>query len=216
MAATSISDRQRILEIIAAITTGLGKLLFMNFLDWKLFFLITATLGWGVYIIYRYKKTDGILKYWGFRTDNFKKVLLKLLPFGILVIASSVIIGYFRETIDLNWHIIPILIIYPIWGIIQHFLMMGLLAGNLQDLRSRDLNKITIIVITATLFALVHYPYYLLILATFILALFYAYIYLNDRNIYVLGLVHGWLGGIFFYTVVGRDPFLEIFEKFIQ
>jgi len=43
--------------------------------------------------------------------------------------------------------------------------------------------------------------------------LLYGYIYLRSRNVYVLGLFHGWLGGLFFYTVVGRDPFIEIFGK---
>jgi uncharacterized protein len=50
-------------------------------------------------------------------------------------------------------------------------------------------------------------------LGTFILALLYGYIYLRSRNLYVLGLFHGWLGALFFYTVVGRDPFAEVFGK---
>lgn len=52
-------------------------------------------------------------------------------------------------------------------------------------------------------------------LGTFLLALFYGYVYLRVRNVFMLGLFHGWLGGLFFYTVVGRDPFLEVFGKWI-
>lgn len=210
-----ISDQQRIIEISVVVITALGKFVFMDFLNWRLPFILTAILGWVFYIIHRKRKKTGILKYWGFRIDNFKEVSLKVLPFGLVSLIIFLAFGYFQETINLTWHIIPILIFYPIWGTIQQFLMIGLVAGNLQDLKSKKLNKIVIITATATLFALVHYPDYWLILGTFILALFYGYIYLSSRNVYVMGLFHGWLGGLFYYTIVDRDPFLEIFGKFL-
>lgn len=65
------------------------------------------------------------------------------------------------------------------------------------------------------MFAGVHYPFWWLIAATFILAIFYGYIYLKERNVYVLWLFHGWLGGIFYYTVMDSDPFLDTFGKLI-
>lgn len=121
------------------------------------------------------------------------------------------VVGYLHNTINLTWHIIPILIIYPIWGTIQQFLLIGLVAGNFQDLNNFSIKKITIIILTALLFAVVHFPNYWLIVATFVLALFYGSIYLKARNVYVMGLFHGWLGGLFFYTVLDRDPFLEVY-----
>jgi hypothetical protein len=48
-------------------------------------------------------------------------------------------------------------------------------------------------------------------IATFFLAAVYGWVYWKERNLYVLGLFHGWLGGIFYYTVLGRDPFVEVF-----
>jgi len=86
-----------------------------------------------------------------------------------------------------------------------------LTAGNMQDLNGQKLNKGIIILLAALLFAAVHYPFMWLMIATFVLAIFYGWIYLSERNIYVLGLFHGWLGGIFYYTVLERDPFLEMF-----
>ena len=89
-------------------------------------------------------------------------------------------------------------------------------TGNMQDLKGQNLSKWAIILFSALLFAAVHYPFVWLIIGTFILALFYGFIYLNERNIYILGLFHGWLGGIFYYTVLGRDPFLEMFSKLLN
>lgn len=211
----SISDKRRILEILAVLLTGIGKFIFMDLLNWKLLFIFTSIVGWLSYIIYRRNQVKGILYYWGLRTDNLKTVSLQVLPFGVVSVSIFFIVGYLQDTINLTWHIIPILIIYPIWGTIQQFLMIGLVAGNLQDLNKFAINKVIILILTAFLFAGVHFPHYWLMLATFVLALFYSYIYLKARNVYILGLYHGWLGSLFFYTVVGRDPFDEVFGKLL-
>ncbi|QHT71285.1 CPBP family intramembrane metalloprotease [Rhodocytophaga rosea] len=190
---TPISDKRRIVEIIAVLCTGVGKFIFMDALNWKLPFIITAIIGWSMYIAFRYSQHKGILAYWGFRMDNFKKALRKVLPFGIVSVIGFVVIGAIQGTLNPTWHILPILIIYPIWGTIQQFLLIGLVAGNGQDLNTISIPKIVIILLAALLFAGVHYPNYWLIAATFVLALFYGYIYLQVRNVYVLGLFHGWV-----------------------
>ncbi|HZV68540.1 MAG TPA: CPBP family intramembrane glutamic endopeptidase [Saprospiraceae bacterium] len=209
----SISNKRRILEISAVILTAVGKFVFINFLNWRFPFITSAILLWTFYILYRNKTNPGILKYWGFRMDNFTSVLRKVLPFGILSIITFICIGIYQGTINVSWHIIPILILYPIWGIIQQFLLIALTAGNLQDLKGQQLDYKIIILISAALFALVHYPFLWLIGGTFALALFYGWIYLKERNIFVLGLFHGWIGGLYYYTVLDRDPFLEMFGK---
>ena len=153
-----------------------------------------------------------MLHYWGFRKDNFKKVLRILFPFALIAIVTCVVIGYVRGTLNLTWHIFPILILYPIWGTIQQFLCVGLVAGNLQHL-NRPLKKYWIVLITAVLFSVLHFPNLWLMIGTFVLALLYSAVYLRERNLYALGLFHGWLGALFYYTVVGRDPFMEVFGQ---
>lgn len=216
MTPVAISNKKRLLEISAVILTAAGKFIFMDWLDWRFPFVGIAISCWIIYIIYRNKQQSGILKYWGFRTDNFKKVVNMILPFGLFAVIAFAGIGFYQGTINITWHIIPILILYPIWGIIQQFLLIALTAGNLHDLKSHKLNKQAIILVAAVLFALVHYPYGWLIIGTFVLALLYGFIYLKERNIYVLGIFHGWLGGLYYYTVVNRDPFLEMFGKLFQ
>ena len=137
----------------------------------------------------------------------------KVLPFGFLSVIAVISIGLIQGTVNITWHIIPILILYPIWGIIQQFLLIALTAGNMHDLKGQNFNKVVIILFSALLFASVHYPFVWLMIGTFILAIFYGWIYLTERNIYVLGLFHGWLGGLFYYAVLDRDPFLEMFGK---
>src|SRR5688572_8417145 len=216
MTSLFISNKRRILEILAVILTAIGKFVFMDYLNWRFPFVAIAIASWIGYIIYRNRKQPGILKYWGFRTDNFSTVLKKVLPFGLLALISFIGIGFYQNTINYSWHIIPILILYPLWGTIQQFLLIALTTGNLHDIKSQKLNKGVIIFLSALLFGAIHYPYTWLMIATFMLAIFYGWIYLRERNLYVLGLFHGWLGGIFYYTVLQRDPFLEMFGKLFR
>jgi len=216
MTSIPISNKRRLLEILAVIITAAGKFIFMDYLNWRFLFVAVAIAAWIGYIIYRNRKQPGILKYWGFRSDNFKNVLKKVLPFGLLAVISFIGVGFYQSTINITWHIIPILILYPLWGTIQQFLLIALTTGNLHDIKGQQLNKGVIILLSALLFGAIHYPYTWLMIATFILAIFYGWIYLKERNLYVLGLFHGWLGGIFYYTVLERDPFLEMFDKLFQ
>ena len=216
MSIQAISNKTRQLEILAILFTVMGKFLFMDYLNWRFPFVLSATILWAIYIIYRSKKTKDALRYWGFRMDNFGKVTKMVLPFGLLAVIAFVVIGYYQESLNLTWHIIPVLLFYPLWGTIQQFLLIGLVAGNLHSSENHKLNKHLIVLIAATLFASVHYPSYWLIGGTFILAIFYGYIYLNEKNLYVLGIFHGWLGALFYYTVLNRDPFLEIFGRLLN
>jgi membrane protease YdiL (CAAX protease family) len=186
----------------------------MDYLKWKLAFVVLVMLGWTVYVLYSVRKNPSILKHWGFRLDNSSEVLRIILPFAITAFALFIGIGMLQETIHISWHIIPVLLLYPLWGTIQQFLVVGLVAGNLHDLKT-SVSRRVIIFITAMLFGLVHYPDKWLMIGTFILALFYCYVYLRSRNVFLLGLFHGWLGALFYYTVVDRDPFLEVFGKFL-
>lgn len=206
--------KPRTFEILAVTITAASKFLFYDLWNQRLLFIVIIFCFWSIYVGQRVRKNREILKEWGFRSDNFKEVFLKVLPFGLTTILACLLIGYFQETINLHWHIIPILILYPLFGTLQQFLLMALVAGNLQDL-NRFRNK-TIITLTSILFGLLHYPHWWLVLGTFLLALYYAHIYLQKRNLYVLGIFHGWLGGIFYFTVVDKDPFLEVFGPLLQ
>lgn len=205
-------DKLRWLEIAAVVLTGLGKFIFMDLLDLRLLYIVTACLTWMAYVIYRYRKQEGILAYWGWTTKNFGRTVLELLPVALLFAICFIIIGNQLETNILNWNILPILVVYPIWGIIQQFIIVGLIARNLQDLKEQNLSELSIVIITATVFAIVHFPFLWLVIATFLLAIVYTLLYLRGRNLIVLGILHGWMGALFFYTILARDPWVEVFE----
>ncbi|MGI4835006.1 MAG: CPBP family glutamic-type intramembrane protease [Janthinobacterium lividum] len=216
MAEVSIQRKNRIFEILAVVITACGKFIFMDLLRWKLPFILVAIVFWVGYVFYQQKRNPGIAKQWGFRTDNFSKTVKIVLPFGLAALAVFISLGFYLGTIHITWHIIPILILYPTWGIIQQFLLIALVVGNLQVFGNSKLYHVGVIILAALLFGVLHYPFGWLIVGTFILALFYGFVYLKQRNVYALGIFHGWLGGLFFYTVVNRDPFVEVFGRILH
>lgn len=210
----NIQDSKRF-EIIGICLTVIGKFIFMDWLNYRLPFVAIAIIFWASYIFLKTRNNKKQLYDWGFRTDNFKDILKKVLPLGIFSVVVFPILGWYLGTLNITWHIIPILITYPIWGTIQQFLIMGLFAGNMQDFQDKKLSDKSVIILTAILFSSVHYPDKWLMFGTFILAIYYSFIYLKQRNLYVLGIFHGWLGALFYYTIVNRDPFLESFGNLL-
>jgi len=206
-----ISNRTRGLEMTAVLLTGAGKFVFMDGLGWKLPFIVGAILGWGTYVYGRHRRQPGILAYWGFRTDNFRRSFLRLLPAATGAVILFAGVGYATGKLVLSWHLLPVLLLYPVWGVIQQFLVVGLVAGNLSDYAGRRLPPALVTGTTAVLFSAVHWPARLLVAGTFVLAVVYVLAYLRSRNLWTLGLYHGWLGGFFYFFVLGRDPWLEVF-----
>lgn len=208
-----ITNQRRQLEVGAAIITGVAKIVVMNIWMRPLLFIILACGGWFIYIIYRNRTTAGMRHYWGLTFKGFKKDFLYFSPWVAALIISSIFIGKELGTSVLNPTIIPILLLYPLWGIIQQFLVLNLVAQNLQDMQKPKFGTITIITITALAFSIIHFPYWELIAGTFLMAIVYTWLYLRGANLLVLGIFHGWLGAFFLYTLLGRDAFSELVYK---
>ena len=141
------------------VLTAIGKFVFMDWLDLRLAFVSVAVISWVCYIVYRSRRDPGVLKHWGFRRDNVGKVARIVWPFVVLALVAFVVIGVAQGTINLTWHILPILITYPLSGVIQQFLLVGLVAGNLHDLDNVRLKEQVLILRIALFFAAGPYPH---------------------------------------------------------
>lgn len=181
----------------------------MDWLGWVWQFLVSVTVGSVCYIFLRKKVETKIPASWRFRIDNFGLVLKSLMPWAIASVILSFIIGSVRDTMLFHWHFFPTLL-YPLWGVIQQYLCMALVAGNLKHLQRVRIGNGGITLLTSLLFGLMHLPDLWLSGATFLMALIYAWHYLRDQNLYVLGLLHGILGAVFYFIALGKDPWLRV------
>ena len=201
----------RRLELAAALLTALGKIVFMDTLDWRAPYIATAVLGWIGYVVYQSRREPGVLRYWGLKDTDFRRSSLRLLPVALLLTAAFFAAGSYFQTSVADRTLLYVLLLYPIWGIVQQFIVLGVFARNLEDGFGGRVPAWAVIFITAALFGLIHYPFPLLMLATFFLGLVYCWLFLRGYSLIALGIYHGLLGGVFFYTVLGRNPWVEAF-----
>jgi uncharacterized protein len=210
----TVTDSWRWFEIGAVVLTGIMKYIFMDWLELRVFYIVAACLFWIFFIYMRYRRNKSILKYWGFRKKNFNQAFYFLAPFALAVIAGVIWYGIKYNSTFLNLHIIPIILFYPAWGVVQQFLILALVAGNLYAIRSVRLTKLQIILLVSAVFSLVHYPSFPLVVFTFFMELLFGLAYFRWRNIWSLGLYHGWVASVVLFFVLGRDLWVELWAIF--
>lgn len=131
----------------------------MDVLGFRLLYISSACIFWVSYVLLRKKQEPKILDYWGMNTKNFKQTFFELLPFALVLSVLFIVVGNVLQTTVLNSRIIPILLIYPLWGIVQQFIMIGVLAQNLKDSEKIKTKNFWVVLLTATIFAIVHFLY---------------------------------------------------------
>ncbi len=200
------------LEVVAVAATGICFLVFQNF-GAKGLFIALASMSWSGYVIWRVRQDSSLWVQWGFRTDNLRTAFFW--PTAMFVLGVSLMAWYGAAHGRVLWprHILVLLLLYPLWGILQQFLVQALGVANLMTLFPNQ-GWIVALLVGVTLFSVVHYPDgWLLMAATGVMACFFIPCYLRDRNLWPLGLYHGWFGTFFYLWVLGKDPWLDIFGK---
>lgn len=164
---------------------------------------VAVSLAFLVYLVWRARRTPGMLRYWGLRTDNLKRATLAQLPFfaaGVLVLAAF---GAITGSPGLPKTFWLTAALYPVWGIAQQFALQNMIANNVVGLVARPL---AIALVAAALFAASHYPQLELVALTFVAGIFFTWIYRRVPNLWVVGTAHGLLGSMAFYIVLQEDP----------
>jgi membrane protease YdiL (CAAX protease family) len=107
---------------------------------------------------------------------------------------------------------LPLLILYPVWGLFQQLLVQGIVVRPLALGVTPVVSPATAIALSAALFGAVHLPDTTLAAATAVMGLVFTPFYLRWNNLWPLGLFHGWLGVTFYFWCLGRDPWAEFFQ----
>jgi len=199
------------LEFLAVVTTGLLHLVFKS-LGAKGLFIALASVSWIGYIVCRVRQDSSLWVKWGFQTKNLSSSFL--LPTVIFVVGVSLMAWYGLANGRVLWqgHILLLLLLYPLWGILQQFLVQTLGVANLMALFPTQ-GWMVAMPVGIVLFAVIHFPNGLLMLATGLMAALFIPCYLRDRNLWPLGLYHGWLGTFFYLWVLGKDPWIAVFGE---
>jgi hypothetical protein len=196
-------------EVAAAVATGLLFLLF-RFSRLRGVFVAAAVSFWTGFVWHHARRDPAALRTWGFRLDTFRPAFQAATAFSLPVAGVMALVGAGRGTLRFPPHAWILMALYPVWGVIQQFLVQALIVRNLEG----SLPRAGLLLLGSCLFAIVHVPEAPLMLATFGLGLVFIPLYLRYRNLWPLGLYHGWLGTMFYLWVLGRDPWAETFGRF--
>lgn len=208
-------SRYTTFELAGIIATAVLKFIMMEWLNMVAFYVTGISLFWIGYIIYRYFHDSTILVKWGFRKEGFRQTLVFMIPFISICVIASIILGDVNSSVViLNWRLIPVLFLYPLWGLFQQYIMLVLIADNLVELEKVELNKYQAILITSLLFSLIHYPSFFLMIFTFFMEVIFLLAWFRWKNLLALGLTHGLVATFLLFYVLDRDLWLELFEWF--
>jgi uncharacterized protein len=162
--------------------------------------------GWLGYVAWR-ARVPGTLAHWGLQRAGFAACAMHAalaLAIGVLATAA---IGLARGTFVLDAHLLPLLLAYPLWGLVQQLLVLGIFVGNLEAFGVR---RPWLVALASLGFAAVHVPDWPLCGATLVLGAVCCTLFLRHRNLWPLGVLHGWLGACFYRWVLARDPWLDV------
>ena len=198
-------------ELVAVMATGVIHLVLKS-LGAKGLFIALASVAWISYIVWRVRKDSYLWVKWGFQTENLSSAFVG--PTVVFVLGVSLMAWFGLANGRVLWqgHILVLLLLYPLWGILQQFLVQALGISNLMALFPKPGWRVAIPV-GVVVFSIFHFPNGWLMVATGVMAGLFIPFYLRDRNLWPLGLYHGWLGTFFYFWVLGKDPWISVFGK---
>jgi hypothetical protein len=208
---TTVSSRRtnvagRYSEIIAAAATAAGKFVLADWLGLEVGFLVGAVVFWVLYVLLRYKTDPSILRRWGFRTTGLSEgAVLNGIAF---LVGAGFCVAYALITGSgiINWNLALIMLLYPAWGLIQQFLLVGIFADNVMALSRDRATEFVVVMLAALLFSAIHIPETPLMIATFFLGAASTLIFFRTRNLWLNGVLHGWFASLFYFLVMEKDP----------
>ncbi|MFW5686246.1 MAG: type II CAAX prenyl endopeptidase Rce1 family protein [Spirochaetota bacterium] len=200
------SLRGRTVELVAAATTAAGKFVLADWLGLQLEFTVGAIAFWVIYVVLRHKANPTVLQRWGFRRGRLREAALwsglALLGGGGFCVVYALVAG----GAIVNWNLALTLLLYPSWGLIQQFLLVALLADNVMALRRERTPEFVVVMFSALIFSAIHFPETDLMTATFFLGAATTLIFFRTRNLWAVGVLHGWFASLFYFLVMGHDP----------
>jgi hypothetical protein len=201
--------RRARLELALVVLTSAAHFLFENVWHLKGPFIAVAGVSWLGYIAWRGRQ-PGQTRAWGFRTDTLWPSLMANTGLMLVSISGMGVYGLSHERGAPSAGFFYLLGLYPLWGLIQQFLLCALVAANLKRLLR---NQPGTVLLSGVLFGLAHSPDWLLVGLTTVAACFWTAFYLRWPNLWVQGVAHGWLGAAAYFFVLGRDPWRELVES---
>jgi hypothetical protein len=169
-------------------------------------FIAVTMLLWASYFVFRIRQEPAGRRDFGLSRYGFPESAKASVAVFAVGVAGCAAFGFSKGRLTLVPQMLILLVLYPLWGLIQQLLVQAMFVRNLVGRISTPL----VVISAGVLFGVVHLPHVALAGATAVLGVIFTLIFIRWRNVWPLGVCHGWLGVFFYYWALGRDPWLEI------
>ena len=195
-------------EAAAVVATGAGHLILATWLHKQAAFIIASALFWIGFVLVRVHRDPQVLRRWGFGWGGFWHSVRMLLPFTAVALVGTLGYGLLTGTLIFSWRLFLLAAVYPLWGLVQQFLVVGLLAANVR--KGTRLPEWVIILATVLLFAAIHLPSIPLAIVAGLMVGATAFVYFRNGNLFALGIFHGVVATLAYFFVLGEDPLARL------
>jgi hypothetical protein len=192
-------------ELLLVLATG-GLHLLAEHFGAKGPFIAGATVVWAVWVACKIR-VPGQATAWGMRTDTLAPSASANGALLVLASAGMVAFGVAHGRGSPPGGFFILLALYPVWGLVQQFLLCAIVARDLERVTG---SRAAAVAIGAFLFGLVHAPDWVLCGLTAAAGVFWTACFLRWPNLWVHGVVHGWLGGMAYWFVLGKDAWGDL------
>ncbi len=202
--------RTEALEILALAGTAGAHLLTWNWPVLHAALVPSLVLGWTVWFTVRCRSQTTLRRELGITRAGLRPTLAWTLPLAALSILCFGAFAVIQGTLSLPWTLALLALSYPIWGLTQQLMVQGVLVRHLGSVGWFADRPWAIALAAGLLFGAVHWPFPLLMAGTSVMGAVFALVYLKHRNLWPLGVLHGWVGALFFLWVMDKDPMAEL------
>lgn len=169
--------------------------------------VVVTLLVWVAYAALRVRSDRAVLRGWGFGFEGIGNAARVIAGIAAPLVLAIGVYGFAASHFPPPRGFWVIIVLYPLWGVAQQFLLNAILARDLQ----RFLPAQAALVLAAVGYAVSHAPDWPLVALTIPAGLLWVWVYKRTPNLWVLGIAHGVIGTCVYYGVLGRDPFVKLF-----
>src|SRR5262245_45318823 len=119
-------------------------------------FMAGACLFWPAFVILRALQDPGVFRDWGFRADNLARASLLSAGLFLVVAAAFALYAHLQGHFRFPLHALPLFLLYPVWGLVQQILALGIVVSNLERVPWLGRRPPLVALLAAALFGAVH------------------------------------------------------------